>query len=663
MNRFLLLFGIATSLLLASPLSAQTADDELAAQESYDFGAAALLEGDLKKARRFFSRSVKFDKTYTEAWRLLGETEVLDRNYIEAAAAFKEVLAQDSSFSRYLYYELGDVYYKMNRPELALHYYRRFQELQELDFGEFGIRGEQELADEAKVLESLPIRIQAVRITLDSAEFINVTEIHNVGSPINTDADDYFPFYSNDNRSILFTRQSSNGDEDLILGKRKKTDSNNWTTSRVGSFNTKQPEGMITLARDGERVFFTLCRNVEDSQGGCDVYAGLWLNGKIQAVEPLEDYVNSGDWDSQAGISCDGRKLFFASNRPGGVGGSDIYYCELQNDGRWSRPKNLGLPVNSPGNEEAPFLSNDGKTLYFSSTGHPGLGDQDIFMSWWDDQRKRWTNVINLGPPVNSPHRELGFHLTADNQTGYFASDRPGGKGGLDIYQFRLSKKLYGDPITYVAGYVLDSLTGAPQIDQEVQLNGGPLLRTNHAGRFFLCAGADEVLDFRVESERYQPYQNSFAIPGWDNLYPYRIDLLLSNILVRKAPPPPPPAPKVDTVRRKKRIIVRNISVRFNFNDATLIPYQRTNLDIFINNIKDKKIVSVTITGYADDIGTASYNLGLSEKRAKSVAAYLRNAGITTNQVTVKGLGSLSGGSRELNRRVELEVKVEEEWR
>lgn len=651
--------------LASDSLSAQPTQDQLAANEAYDLGAEAMLAGDYKKARRFFTRSVKFRPDFTEAWRLLAEAEMLSRNYLDATIAYREVLRQDSTFSRYLYYELGDAYYKMDRPELALHYYRRFQELQAKDVGDFGIRGEQEFAEEVRALDELPVRLQAIRIQLDSVEFINVTEIYNLGPPINSSADDYFPFFSNDGRSLLLTRRNDNGDEDLLLARRRQTNAESWNVGRLGSFNTKQPEGMITLARDGERIFFTLCRNVEDGQGGCDVYAGLWIDNRVQDVQPLEDYVNSGRWDSQAGISCDGRTLFFASTREGGLGGSDLYYCRMQEDGHWSRPRNLGAPVNSAGDEEAPFLSNDGQTLYFSSTGHPGLGDQDIFMSWWDQKKERWTNVINLGPPVNSPHRELGFHLTADNRTGYFASDRPGGRGGLDIYRFRLSQKLHGDPITYVSGFVLDSLTGAALPDQVVRLNGGGVFRTNRDGRFFLCAGADEVLDFQLDNPDYRPYQNSFAIPTWDNLYPYRIDLLLVGESTTPAlppiPPPPPSLPEPDTVKRQ-RLVVRNLSILFNFNDATLIPYQRTNLDFFIDRLGDATIESVSITGYADDIGTPDYNLELSENRARAVATYLNKVGIPTDRVSLKGLGSISGGARELNRRVELEVKVLEEW-
>ncbi|MEL6140159.1 MAG: OmpA family protein, partial [Bacteroidota bacterium] len=629
-------------------LKAQRQQDPVAARESYDIGAEALMKKDFNKAFRYFTRSTRFDTSYLEAYRLLGETESQRRNYVEAVSAYDYVLKRNPVFSRLLYYQLGDLYYKMGRADLALYYMKLFRDLQDRPFGEFGLRGERELAEERKVLAKLDNHIRAARITLDSTEFINVTKINNLGAPINSAKYDLFPYFSNDGRSVLFTRRDNSGDEDLIFGKRRDLE-DNWNISKVGSFNTNKPEGMISLARDGERVYFTLCRDEETSQGGCDVYAGLLIDGKIQAIEPLDSYVNSATWDSQAGISCDGRKLFFASKRPGGVGGSDIWYCEMQEDGHWSQPKNVGIPVNTPEDEEAPFLSNDGQTLFFSSTGHLGLGDQDIFMSWWDDAQQRWTNAINLGPPVNSPHREIGFHLSPDNRTGYFASNRPGGMGELDIYSFILSEKLSGDPITYVSGYVLDSLTGEPIPDAVVPQNGGPTYRADSRGRFFICAGADEVLEFSAEVSGYEAYRNSFAVPRWDNLYPYRIDLLLTPIQEAKAPPPPPPLPpRADTLKRPAQIITFNNTVLFKFNDATLVEFQQKNLKLFMKNFTQEEIRRIRITGYADDIGESDYNKRLSLARAQSVERFFREQGIKPDLVSVEGLGSITGGTREL---------------
>ncbi|MEM7575254.1 MAG: OmpA family protein [Bacteroidota bacterium] len=645
--------------LLPLLLSAQTfkGDNAAAAREAYDLAAEALMEGQLQRGLRQLRRSIAFDTTFIPAYRVLGQAEALDDNYVDAVNALREVIRRDSNFSRLMYFELGDIYYKMGRPQLALHYMRKFRDLQERPLIEFGLGGEQERADELEVLERLEHRIQAARITMDSAQFINITELHNLGPPINSVFNDYFPFFDNNRLGLLFTRQNERGDEDLLRGRRRSPTAS-WTVSRAGSINTRTPEGMSTLVRDGERIYFTLCGRDSETEivGGCDIFRGWYQEDRVQEIESLGPGVNSESWDSQAAISCDGRKLFFASIRPGGQGGSDIWYCELQNDGSWSAPQNLGPGVNTPEDEEAPFLSNDGRTLFFASTGHLNLGDQDIFMSWWDEDEDRWTTAINLGPPINSAHRELGFHLAADGRTGYFASDRPGGLGGLDIFSFTLSEELSGEPITFLSAYVLDSITGMPLADQRVQVGDGSVFRTNMDGRFFICYPANEDIDLGLEVPEYHPYRKRFAVPLWDNTHPYRLDLLLQPVT---SPPPPPPPP--DTVRRSRRLKAITYSVLFRFDEAILTDLQRENLELFLQRIDPAELQEVSITGYSDDIGESQYNVELSEERARAVGTFLRAKGITTNQVSIRGAGSILGGQRELNRRVELKIKYFEE--
>lgn len=645
----------------ATLMFGQKRQDKLAAREAYDVASVALTQNNFKKAAKYFRNATKYDTSFIGAYRLLGMSEDLENNYVEALSAYETVLKADTTFSRLIYYQMGQLYYKLNRPDVSLYYLRKFKELQEKELYEFGIQGERERENELEALDDLPTVIAAVRITRDSAEFINMTEIYNLGRPINSARSDYFPFYSNDGRSLLFTRQNESKDEDLIRARRRNVN-DEWVINRVGSVNTNKPEGMVTLVRDGERVFFTQCRTEETEENNCDLYSGLLINDKIESVEKLADYVNSETWESQAGISCDGRKLFFASTRPGGVGSSDLYYCEMLYNGEWSKPKNLGYPVNTPGIEEAPFLSNDGKTLYFSSTGHPGLGDEDIFMSWWNEEKKRWGRPINLGPPVNSPHRELGFHLSSDNKSGYFASDRPGGFGELDIYGFQLSKRLSSEPITYVSGFVLDSITGEPFPNIDVPVNGGPRLQTNYAGRFFICAGADEVIQLTTQPAGYRRYENSFAIPEWENTYPYRIDLLLQKDGVPPPPPPLPSVPEPDTVRKRVTLLKRNHTVRFNFDESVIIPRQRESINLFLRNLGEGKIQEVSITGYTDDNGEGEYNQKLSEERADIVAAFLQATGIGADRVSVRGAGMLIGGRRELNRRVEIQVVMIREY-
>jgi len=662
---------------LVSPLEAQKGSDRKAASSAFDQGVKQLLAGKPKKALKPFRDAVQLDTGYIAARRFLGLAQELLGQYPAAADNYQRVLSRDTSFSRLLYYQLGKIYYKMSRPELAILYLEKFETLQARDIGEFGRNGEEEAAEEQRVLLRLENDIHAARITQDSTQLVNVLELYNLGAPINTRQNDYFPFFANDMNSFLFTRQGSFGDEDLLQGRRKNKDAE-WSTSRFGSFNTTQPEGTCSLVRDGERIYFTLCKEIgkteEDNpeltakSGGnrtvqreCGLYAGWLIDGKIKSIEHLPDYISTpGYWETQATISCDEQLLFFVSNRPGGLGGSDIYVCERMDDGSWGKPSNLGDGVNTPGDEEAPFLSNDGQNLYFSSTGHRNLGDEDIFVSFWDNSQQRFSQALNVGVPINSPHRELGFHLSSDGKTGFVASDRPGGLGKLDIYGFRLSGKLSSSPITYVSGFVTDSLTGKPVSGQAVPAGNGKTYHTNYEGRFFICAPANRPLSLTVENPEYLRYDRNFAVPPWGNLEPYRIDLLLTREFV----PPPSPAPpsiSVDTIQRRTRIKKRNYTVLFNFEDASLTARAIEGLQVFVDEVKDKNITNISITGYTDDVGDQDFNVKLSHHRARAVGIHLRTAGVQATEVSIKGLGEIPGATQKaLNRKVEVTVTYRE---
>lgn len=643
------------------PASAQPGGDAARARAMLNVGTDLLLAGKYKKAAKQFRVAVAQDSSLTAARRFLGIAEEQMGNFSAAATAYQMVIDRDPYSSRLLYYQLGKVYYRMSRPGLALHYLEKFRTLQEEPLAKFGRNGESEAAAEQAALRQLGGDIRAASITQDSSQFVNVTRLYNLGPPVNTSRSDYFPFFTNDQLGLLYTRQGELGDEDLIRGRRTSR-ADKFTISRFGSVNTTvHAEGMMTFVRDGEHVFFTQCTDDKNS-GYCKIYTGWLMGDRLRDVELLPDYIMGDNWVSQPAISCDGQQLFFASIRPGGVGGSDIYRCRKNADGSWSEPRNLGLGVNTPGNEEGPFLSNDGRTLYFSSEGHANLGEQDIFMSFWDESTQQFTRAMNLGPPVNGPHRELGFHLTADGKTGFVASDRPGGYGGLDIYGFELSDRLSTRPITYVSGYVTDSLTNTPIVGQAVPVTDGNTYYTNYAGRFFICAPSGKALPLSVTNPDYKPYARDFAIPEWDNLQPYRLDLLLQTDLAPAAAPSIPPPIPVDTVRRKSRVVKRNLTVRFDFNEARLTPLQTENLATFVSGIKGKEIEKITITGFTDDVGDSAYNIKLSQNRAKVVGVYLQTAaGLRANEVNIVGMGELPGKeARALNRKVEVTVRFRE---
>ncbi|WP_198664893.1 OmpA family protein [Lewinella sp. IMCC34191] len=625
--------------------------DRERAVAAFDDGMQYILDGKLDRATKSLRQAVKFDPKFLPGVRSLGTACSLQKDYACAVDAYQKVLASDSTFSRLLYYQLGEAYLQAGEPREALAYLLQFQDLQNRDRGDFGLMGEQEMATEKRIVEQqLAGSILAAQMWSDSTTYVNASALVNMGKPINSEDNDYFPFFTNDLTGVLYTRQEPRGDEDLIIARRRDITAK-FRTSRFGNFNTQQPEGMCTMVRDGETIFFTLCHEKEGGSG-CDIHSGVLIDGSIEHTQRLPNYLNSSTWDSQAAISCDGRQLFFASTRPGGIGGSDLYRCYRLPDGGWSEPINLGSGVNTPYDEEAPFLSNDSETLYFSSMGHESLGDQDIFYSRWDASREMFTKAMNIGAPINSAARELGFHLSADGRRGYFASDRAGGEGGLDIYTFILNEELTGKEVTYVSGYVTDSLTGKPIANQAVPIAGGDVFRTNYAGRFFICAPPDASLSLRVDNSDYLPYRNAFDIPRWDNSAPYRIDVRLV---------PPVNAPVAKPTVKKRASYTKESRALFAFEKSALTPEQKASLSAFVQSLDRDQIKSIALIGFTDETGTIAYNMQLSQQRAEAVGSYLRELGIPENLIVIEeGRGEIAGREeKNLNRRVDIVVTLQ----
>jgi len=643
---------------MAMPLSGQVIGEKDFV-DYYQQGEAALAEKDAELALRQFKRALKAKPGYSPALRGKGICHVLMRDYEKAAVAYEAALASDSLFSRALYYETAEALYKAGQPEKALSYFHRFQALQGKSFS---VNTGREAMTERKYLKKLPSSIRACEVSLDSTKFINITEVENLGNAINTKADDYFPFVSNNQTQMIFTRKTDNGDEDLYEA--RFSDGKWGRATAVKALNSREDEGMSTIVRDGRLLYFTVCGR-EGVLGACDIWqATLDESGKVLDVDPLQGFANSENWESQASISCDGSTLYFSSKRPGGLGGTDLWHSQRQADGSWGDPVNLGGRINTELDEEAPFITNDGQTLYFSSNGHPGLGDQDVFMSWLDEEGE-WTAPINLGPPVNSAFRELGFFLTADGQTGYFSSDRTAeGRGGLDIYRFQLDTQLYSQPITFVEGLVIDSTLDAP-VSATVQFSDREDITVGKDGRFFLCVPADDTLYLQVDKKYFKPYRNKFIIPSWENRQFYTIELLLRSTFEFSVPEVETPRDSLQEAApavKRRKAVVYNHSIYFGFDESEISYTEKQNLRAFLEPLKGKRAEEVRIIGFSDDIGTDIYNLRLSAERAEETALIITQDGPRVDHITVEGRGEVKdAGPREENRRVEIQVKIVEE--
>ena len=268
-------------------------------------------------------------------------------------------------------------------------------------------------------------------------------KIDNIKDVINSEYPDYAPAVTADNQLIIFTSRRSGG-----VGKNKDVDNEyfediwyskkvngEWTSPKnMGKpINSETHDASIGISPDGKELFL-----YKPDNGG-DIYVSkLQTNGQWSAPVGLGKFVNSRSKEPSVGISYDGKTLYFSSDRPGGFGGLDLYKAELDKDGNWTKPVNLGSTINTEYDDDSPFIDLDGKTLYFSSRGHKGMGGFDIYKSVYDPQKRIWSQPENMGYPVNSPDDDIYFVITGDGKTGYFASAKGDGYGDKDIYVIHL---------------------------------------------------------------------------------------------------------------------------------------------------------------------------------------------------------------------------------
>jgi outer membrane protein OmpA-like peptidoglycan-associated protein len=282
--------------------------------------------------------------------------------------------------------------------------------------------------------------------------------IENVGDSINSEYPDYSPLLSADQSVMIFTsrRPGSTGGEktvdnqfyeDIYVSYKKKDGT--WTTATsIGSpVNTNNNEAGVSLSIDGQQMFI-----YKDSNGG-DLYSSNLEGDKWTTPIPLASDINTPAWETHACISADGNTIYFVSDRKGGMGGRDIYRCVKLPNGQWSLALNLGPAINTPYDEDSPFIHPDGVTLYFSSNGHKTMGGFDIFYASKNNDEGKWSAPVNLGYPINTTDDDIFYVPTTDGRHAYYSSSKPGGKGDKDIYLITLESAV-SEPITLLKGYL-----------------------------------------------------------------------------------------------------------------------------------------------------------------------------------------------------------------
>ena len=395
----------ALTLLLLLPLAAlgQTKKSEPLFEQAVEKSVVGQYEG----AIGLLQKALKLDPTYDEAWLLLGNQHLQLGQYARAAECYRQCLALKPASTRWV------------------------QEARD------GIR----TAEWRQHAVEHPVPFHPV----------------NLGPNINTEADEYMPALTADYRTLVFTRRVPRRattrrdlpqEEDFYISLYDTMELDWGPAERMPEpLNSNANEGAQTLSHDGRVVIFTACGRSNEPTG-CDLWMSVRHGNHWGQPRNLGAPVNSTYWESFPSLSIDGLTLYFASNRRGGYGGTDIWCCTLE-EGRWSEPRNLGPAVNTAGNETSPYIHFDDRTLYFSSDGHLGMGGADLYVA------KRigdtaWGEVRNLGYPINTADDESSLIVAPDGRTALFASDRYGGYGQQDLYSFVMPAPTRPEAITFI---------------------------------------------------------------------------------------------------------------------------------------------------------------------------------------------------------------------
>lgn len=478
----------------------------------------------------------------------------------------------------------------------------------------------------------------------------------NLGELVNSPLDEYHPAVSADESYLLFTRKrprdgmsdvgASPFEEDFYFS---RMEGETWNLARAlgPPVNSHGNEGAHCLSPDGNTLFFTACER-NDGLGSCDLYVSQRAGSQWSAPQNLGS-LNSVFWDTQPTISADGREIIFVSKREGTLGGGDLYQAFRNAQARWSKPRNMGSVLNTPFDESGPFLHPDGRTLFFTSAGHPGMGGQDLYVSRRNAD-STWSKPENLGYPINTSSDEEHLVVNAQGNRAYYSSARPGGKGGRDLYRFELPSSMRPRPVTYLKGIISADPDGKPLQAQVavIDLKTGDLSAATVSdrinGEYLVCIPSGSSYALNVSAPGYLFYSGNYSLGS--NLGPddrFEANIRLSPIIAGKP------------------IVLKNIF--FESGSSTLLPTSLAELDKLREFLEKNPTTTVEIGGHTDDVGNDADNLRLSQARAQAVVDFLAGKGVASARLVAKGYGeskpvapNTTAEGRSLNRRTEFSI-------
>lgn len=603
----------------------------------YNRAKAAEKSGEIEKAKVYYREASQQDPSFIDAYIKLGDLYIDQNNYPAAIQVYESAYQLDSNYLDRLPYALGYMYYELDYFDKAVPYLERAQAFAKTE-------------SRKAATEDLLARAQfAVKAVKNPVPF----NPQKLPPTINSSDSEYLPSFTANGQQLVYTIRRR-GQEDLYFSEKEN---GQWQAGQsIIGVNSNGNEGAQTMTTDGRMLVFTACDR-RDGLGSCDLYVSYKQDDYWGRPINLGRQINSAAWDAQPALSANGRYLFFASTR-NGKNKSDLFVSYNLGSGRWSEPQNLGKVVNTPGDEKGPFFHPDGRTLYFVSDGHLGLGRSDLFKTTLLGDGK-WSQPMNLGYPINTNGEESTLIVSLDGKTGYFASNRENPKVPYtDIYSFELYEQARPQPVTYLEATVVDAQTKEPLI-AKVELynpdNEAVLYteRTDREGQILTSLATGNRYGLSVEKENYLFHSENFDLLEAASLdSPFKLYIELQAIQ---------PLALNEEGEAPKPVILRNIF--FATGSAELLSSSTKELNKLYQLLADNPYMKIRIDGHTDNVGQETDNQLLSENRAKAVYNFLVKKGIQTTRLSYKGFGEAqpidtneTAEGRQNNRRTEFLV-------
>lgn len=602
------------------------------AAASYEKANALLQKGQFREAVDLLSKSVNDDPDFVKSHQQLADIYRKEGKYKKACRHYAEVMRINPNISPYSHFGYGESLLLTGEYVGAL--------------AQLDLFLQQKNTTPQSIIKAKKYK-QDCLFSIKNKQNPFPIQLKDLGSNINTDADEYFPMLTADGNSIIFTRK----DDQENFFESRYFEEHGWEnavplseTINTAHFN----EGAHTLSADGNYLFFTGC-NRPDGLGSCDIYVSKRENGSWSPPFRLDRPINSSTWDAQPAISADGKTIYFVSNRKGGYGGTDIWKSTLTDRGEWGAAENLGPNINTSYNESSPSIHADNETLYFSSDGWPGFGQNDLFVSKRNKDGE-WNVPTNLGYPINDHAEQRSIFVNFNGDTAYLATRTPKSTTGLDIFKFSLPKPFRPNPVTYVKGIISDEQTGKrlPAHIILTRLSDKRNVLNDHAditnGTFLAPLPFGYQYALQITHPGYLFYSGHYALLD---------SALISNTYDIDI--------KLKPIAKGKTAALNNVF--FPVDQFEILPQSQTDLALLLDFLNVNKSVKIEISGHTDNSGSAVYNQQLSEKRAKSVYDYLIEHHIDPDRLSYHGYGqeqpignndTLEG--RALNRRTEFKI-------